>query len=164
MREQVVVASPYNNEHIKLIEEYETRNGLKNSTSEYLQKTRNMMSEIDYKQLEQARPEILKTLFIQSDEQIITVAHLMGEKDRKVCQMTIDNTASSKWQEKMLQEAENFAFTTLGMEEVVLLQEEGTRIPTTYFSNHGFEDLGVESGMQIYMKSRNIEKNSAYQM
>ena len=64
----------------------------------------------------------------------------------------------------MLQEAENFAFTTLGMEEVVLLQEEGTRIPTTYFSNHGFEDLGVESGMQIYMKSRNIDKNSAYQM
>ncbi len=57
----MVVASPYNNEHIKLIEEYETRNGLKNSTSEYLQKTRNMMSEIDYKQLEQERPEILKT-------------------------------------------------------------------------------------------------------
>ena len=85
MREQVVVASPYNNEHIKLIKEYETRNGLKNSTSEYLQKTRNMMSEIDYKQLEQERPEILKTLFIQSDEQIITVAHLMGEKDRKMC-------------------------------------------------------------------------------
>ena len=56
MKEQIVVANPYNDEHIRLIEEYESRNDLKNSTSEYLQKTRYMMSEIDYKQLEQERP------------------------------------------------------------------------------------------------------------
>lgn len=163
MREQLVVASPYNDEHIKLIEEYETRNGLKSSTSEYLHKTRNMMSEIDYKQLEQERPEVLKTLLLLNGKQIITTAHLIGEKDRKVCQMTIDNTTSPKWQEKMLEEAEIYAFTTLGMEEVVLFQE-GTQIPTTYFSNHEFDDLGVESGMQVYMKSKNMEKNNTYQI
>lgn len=164
MREQVVVASPYNNEHIKLIKEYETRNGLKNSTSEYLQKTRNMMSEIDYKQLEQERPEILKTLLFLNGEKVMTIAHLMGEKDRKVCQMTMDNTSSPKWQEKLLEEAENYAFTTLGMEEIVFLQEEGTHIPTTYFSNHEFDDLGLENGMQVYMKSRSVEKNAIHHM
>ncbi|MDD6757319.1 MAG: hypothetical protein PUE33_04575 [bacterium] len=163
MKEQVVVANPYNDEHIRLIEEYESRNDLKNSTSEYLQKTRYMMSEIDYKQLEQERPEILKTLLLLRGDKIITVAHLVGEKDRKVCQMTIDNTTSPKWQEKMLEEAENYAFTTLGMEEVVLFQD-GTQIPTTYFSNHEFDNLGVEYGMQVYMKSRNIEKNTTYQI
>ena len=78
MKEQVVVANPYNDEHIRLIEEYESRNDLKNSTSEYLQKTRYMMSEIDYKQLEQERPEILKTLLLLRGDKIITVAHLVG--------------------------------------------------------------------------------------
>ena len=81
MKEQVVVATPYNDEHIRLIEEYESRNDLKNSTSEYLQKTRYMMSEIDYKQLEQERPEILKTLLLLRGDKIISVAHLVGEKD-----------------------------------------------------------------------------------
>ncbi len=164
MKEKVIIASAYNDEHIKLIEEYETRNSLKKSTSEYLQKTRNMISEIDYRQLEQERPEIVKTLLLLSGKKIITIAHLVGEKDRKVCQMTIDNTTSPKWQEKMLEEAENYAFSTLGMEEVVLLQEEGTQIPIAYFSVHRFEDLGVESGMHVYMKSRNIEKKIAYQI
>lgn len=164
MREQVVVASPYNKEHIRLIEEYETRNGLKNSTSEYLKRTRNMMSETDYKQLEQEQPEVLKTLFFLNNEQVITMAHLMGEKDRKFCQMTIDNTSSLKWQEKILEEAENYAFTNLGMEEIVLLQEEGTHIPTTYFSSHEFDDLGLENGMQVYMKSKDVEKNTIHHM
>ncbi len=164
MREQIVIASPYNDEHINLIEEYETKNRLKNSTSEYLQRTKSMMSEIDYKQLEQERPEILKTLLLVNEEKVITIAHLIGEKDRKVCQMTIDNTTSAKWQEKLLEEAENYAFTTLGMEEIVLLEEQGTNIPITYFSSHEFDDLGLENGMQVYMKSRNVEKNTIHRV
>ena len=71
--------------------------------------------------------------------------------------MTIDNTSNFKHQEKLLEEAENYAFTTLGMEEIIILQEKSRSIPSNYFKNRSFEDLGMESNMQVYMKSRSSE-------
>lgn len=164
MREQIVIANPYNETHIKLFQEYERENKISNTTSEYLQKIKSMMSESDYQQLEHEKPELVQILFLEQDDKIVTAAHLIGEKDRKVCRMAIDNTTLPKYQEKLLQEAENYAFTTLGMEEIVFLQEEGSRITSTYFKNHNFEDLGMESGKNVYMKSKISEKFSKYQI
>ena len=164
MKEKIEVANPYNEEHIIRLKEYEDKNQLSNTTSNYLLKTKNMLSEADYRQLEQTTPEIERTLFLSQNGNIITVAHLLGEKDRKICRMTIDNTASTKFQEKLLMEAENYAFTSLGMEDVVLLQEEGNHIPSSYLKEQGFDDLGIESGMQVYTKSKELEKVTTYQM
>lgn len=122
-----------------------------------------MLSEADYRQLEQTTPEIARTLFLSQNGNIITVAHLLGEKIVN-CRMTIDNTASTKFQEKLLMEAENYAFTSLGMEDVVFLQEEGNHIPSSYLKEQGFDDLGIESGMQVYTKSKELEKVTTYQM
>lgn len=164
MKEKVEVANPYNEEHINLLKKYENKNQLANTTTNYLLKTRNMLSEVDYRQLEQESPEIARTLFLTQNGNVMTVAHLLGEKDRKICRMTIDNTASIKIQERLLTEAQNYAFTNLGMEDVVLLQEEGNHIPSSYLKEQGFDDLGIESGMQVYTKSRESEKLTTYQM
>ena len=164
MKEKVEVANPYNEEHINLLKKYEDKNQLANTTTNYLLKTRNMLSEVDYRQLEQESPEIARTLFLTQNGNVMTVAHLLGEKDRKICRMTIDNTASIKIQERLLTEAKNYAFTNLGMEDVVLLQEEGNHIPSSYLKEQGFDDLGIESGMQVYTKSRESEKLTTYQM
>ena len=163
MKEKIEVANPYNEEHITMFKEYENKNQLPNTTSNYLLKTKSMLSEADYRQLERTTPEIARTLFLSQNGNIITVAHLLGEKDRKICRMTIDNTASMRLQEKLLMEAENYAFTSLGMEDVVLLQEEGNHIPSSYLKEQGFDDLGMECGMQVYTKSREI-KTATYQM
>ena len=164
MKEKIEVANPYNEEHIIRLKEYEDKNQLANTTTNYLLKTRNMLSEVDYRQLEQESPEIARTLFLTQNGNVMTVAHLLGEKDRKICRMTIDNTASIKIQERLLTEAQNYAFTNLGMEDVVLLQEEGNHIPSSYLKEQGFDDLGIESGMQVYTKSRESEKLTTYQM
>ena len=164
MKEKIEVANPYNEEHINLLKKYEDKNQLANTTTNYLLKTRNMLSEVDYRQLEQESPEIARTLFLTQNGNVMTVAHLLGEKDRKICRMTIDNTASIKIQERLLTEAQNYAFTNLGMEDVVLLQEEGNHIPSSYLKEQGFDDLGIESGMQVYTKSKELEKVTTYQM
>lgn len=164
MKAKIEVANPYNEEHINLLKKYEDKNQLANTTTNYLLKTRNMLSEVDYRQLEQESPEIARTLFLTQNGNVMTVAHLLGEKDRKICRMTIDNTASIKIQERLLTEAQNYAFTNLGMEDVVLLQEEGNHIPSSYLKEQGFDDLGIESGMQVYTKSRESEKLTTYQM
>ena len=164
MKEKIEVANPYNEEHITMFKEYEDKNQLSNTTSNYLLKTKSMLQEADYRQLEQEKPEIARTLFLSQNGKIITSAHLLGEKDRKICRMTIDNTASTNQQEKLLVEAQNYAFTSLGMEDFVLLQEEGNHIPSSYLKEQGFEDLGIEAGMQVYTKSRQTEKITTYQM
>lgn len=164
MKEQVVIANPYNDEHIHMFQRYESQNNISSSTSQYLIRIRNMMKEEEFRRLEQENTEITRTIFLQKKGEIITAAHLIGEKDRKICRMIIDNTTSHQQQEKLLTEAERYAFTSLGMEEVILLQEQGDQIPSTYFASHEFEDLGVESGMQVYMKSKGPEKQETYQI
>lgn len=164
MKEQVVVANPYNEEHIHMFQRYEEQNNISSKTSQYLMRTRTSMKEEEFRRLEQENTEITRIIFLQKKGEIITVAHLVGEKDRKICRMIIDNTASHQQQEKLLAEAERYAFTSLGMEEIILLQEQGNQIPSTYFASHEFEDLGVESGMQVYMKSKVPEKQATYQI
>lgn len=164
MKERAVVANPYNKEHIELIKKYENNYGVENTTSKYLTEICSMMTEIDYRQLEQERPEITQTLFLSDGKQILTMAHLMGEKDRKVCKITIDNTGSPAWQESLLKQTEDYAFTTLGMEEIILLQEDGRQFSKNTLEKHGFDDLGKELGMQVYTKSRMAEKTTTYQM
>lgn len=164
MNEQVVVANPYNEEHIHMFQRYEEQNNICAKTSQHLMKTKTLMKEEEFRRLEQENTEITRILFLQKKGKIITAAHLVGEKDRKICRMIIDNIASHQQQEKLLAEAEKYAFTCLGMEEIILLQEQGNQIPSTYFASHEFEDLGVESGMQVYMKSRAPEKQPTYQI
>ena len=48
MKEKIEVANPYNEEHIIRLKEYEDKNQLSNTTSNYLLKTKNMLSEADY--------------------------------------------------------------------------------------------------------------------
>ena len=163
MKQIIEVANPYKEEHIKLLEQYEKENNLTHATSEYLKQAKSLMSEVDYKQLEQEKPEIVKTLFLQQEEKIMTAVHLLGEKDRKVCRINIDNTSTAKLQEKLLQAAEQYAFN-LGMEEIMILQDEGSRISSNYFKIKGFDNLGKEGSLQIYLKSKPTQKSFSHQI
>ena len=162
MKEKIEVANPYNEEHINMFKEYEQKYQLSNSTSDDLLQIRNMLSESEYKKLEQQRPEVVKTLFTSINGRIISVAHLTGEKDLRRCRITIDSTPNTKAKERLLTEAENYAFINLRMAEVAVLQETGNSISPNYFKQHGFDDLGTISGMRVYTKSKEVEKIESY--
>lgn len=163
MKETVVVADSTNENHIKLIKEYEGKNNLENIIVQYLKKDTTLLSRIDSNQQQQETAEITKILFLVSNGTIRALSCLIGETDRKLCQMTIYQS-STKWGERLLEEAENYAFFTLQMEDIALFQEEKTPLPATYLSDHGFMDLGLASGRQVYMKSRGTKERKAYQM
>ena len=75
MKENILIANPYNEEHIRLFQQYEQRNNLSPTTSSYLIKIKNTMSEQEYKQLEQERPEVAKTIFMVQNGKILTTIH-----------------------------------------------------------------------------------------
>lgn len=162
MKEKVIVANPYNDDHISMLEEYENNNGISHTTSDYLKNIKNMLSEVDYRQLEQERPEVVTTLLLIRKNEILTMAHLIGEKDRRVCRITVDSTAQPRQQEKLLDESEKYAFGTLGMEDIIYMQEAGNHIPSQYFLNRGYDDLGIEDDMHIYSLSKTAEKTSSH--
>ena len=162
MKENILIANPYNEEHIRLFQQYEQRNNLSPTTSSYLIKIKNTMSEQEYKQLEQERPEVAKTIFMVQNGKILTTIHLIGEKDRKSCRATTDNMSTAKVEEKMLEELENYVFTTLGMEELIILQEISKEKSTNSFIKSNYEDLGMEEGMHVYMKTKPNKKQTAY--
>lgn len=164
MKEKIEVANPYNEEHISMFQFYETKNKLPNTISNNLQNTRSILTETEYKQLEQELPEINKIVFISQNKNIIAVAHLLGEKDRKLCRIIIDKATNIKFKEKLLTEAENYAFVSLGMEDIVFLQEVNGQISSNYLKRQGFDDLGTEAEMQVYTKSKESNKKTAYQM
>lgn len=164
MKEKIEVANPYNEEHINMFKEYEQNYRPSNSTYGNLLQTRNMLSESEYKKLEQERPEIVKTLFTSINGRITSVAHLTGEKDLRRCRIIIDSATNKKAQERLLTEAENYAFTNLKMAEVAVLQGSENSISPSHFKQHGFDDLGTVSGMQVYTKSKEAEKIESYHM
>ena len=164
MKEKIEVVNPYNEEHISMFQAYEEKNKLPNTISSNLQKTKNILTESEYRQLELELPEVNKILFISQNKNIMAVAHLLEEKDRKICRIIMDKATNIKFKEKLLIEAENYVFTNLGMEDIVFLQEENGQLSSNYLKKQGFDDLGTESQMQVYTKSKEINKKAAYQM
>ena len=164
MKEKIEVVNPYNEEQISMFQAYEEKNKLPNTISSNLQKTKNILTESEYRQLELELPEVNKILFISQNKNIMAVAHLLEEKDRKLCRIIMDKATNIKFKEKLLIEAENYVFTNLGMEDIVFLQEENGQLSSNYLKKQGFDDLGTESQMQVYTKSKEINKKAAYQM
>ena len=70
--------------------------------------------------------------------------------------------STAKVEEKMLEELENYVFTTLGMEELIILQETSKEKSTNSFIKSNYEDLGMEEGMHVYMKTKPNKKQTAY--
>ena len=50
------------------------------------------------------------------------------------------------------------------MEDIVFLQEVNGQISSNYLKRQGFDDLGTEAEMQVYTKSKESNKKTAYQM
>lgn len=159
MKEKVVIVNPYNKEHIRLLEEYEVRNKIIGLSKKF-QDIATSIPEEQYKKKENESAQRKKTLFLLKYHEVLTCAHLMDEKDRKSCRIKIDTQGTQRQQEILLDYAINYAFEILGTEEIFFLMERKNNISPLYLQTHQFEDLDLEEGMHIFMKSKEKENCS----
>lgn len=137
-KESLYLLNLSNQNHIKLLEEFEKENSL--SLRENLDNDN--PNEID------------EIVFLEKDNSIKTLCQIHGERDIKTCNLTLFNTSSMNSTSKLLKYVTSYALELLGMEKIALhLSNKDMNMKSILIEND-FEDLGEENGITIFLKER----------
>ncbi len=149
MQDGVVILNNSHQENISLFRQYADLNNTPSTI-------------FDTVKTESVYPEEHTLLGLYKNGVILDVAHLQTERDLKVGRIELDGVSSKKDQRELLKQTENYAYTNLGMEEVVLIQNENGGLDTSYLISEGYEDLGMEDEKHIFIKPKQIEKDISF--
>lgn len=155
--ERFFIADPYNDEHIRLITDFEETNGITTVTSTLLRNIRQTRTEEKYKEESKESNEIHQSLFLQDESSITDTCHVQAEKDMKACRIFFAPIALNH-KRKLVTLATDYAFDVLGMEDVfVTVTTGGTdRLLIETLEEKGFENLGEDNGSITYLKEKEL--------
>lgn len=156
--EKFFIADPYNDEHIKAFNQFESSNGINTKTGAYLKQTRQSLSKEKYDSLQKKQNEIEQSLFLQDDLVIKDSCHIKGEKDIKICTLFFAPLNFKSKNRKLLSLATDYAFNVLGMEEVFVSTAYDDKNLQDILINKGFENLGETEGNITFLKERENQK------
>ena len=148
---KLTVVSPYNNEHMELLDNFERDNNLTTDATTALLTTRGQFTEEEYQEHLSKDNEISLTLY--TGQKSITDACIIHvSKDIKTCNIYYA-PLSQKKKRPIIDLAADYALNVLGMEEVFV------SIKTTEKSlidslEQSFENLGEENGYVTYLKEK----------
>ena len=153
--ERFFIADPYNDEHIRLISDFEETNEITTVTSTLLRNIRQTRTEEKYKIESRESNEIHQSLFLQKDNAITDTCHIQGEKDIKACKVFFAPISQVK-DRKLIDLATNYAFDVLGMNDVFVILSKTPRDQLLGLSlkQSGYENLGEENGNITYLKEK----------
>ena len=84
-KEELFQVNPFNNNHIKMIQDFERENEIKTRTTDFLNKLTKEMTKEEYEKNKLNSNEIEESLFIKEAKKIKDSCHIYGEKDIKSC-------------------------------------------------------------------------------
>ncbi len=153
--ERFFIADPYNDEHIRLISDFEELNGITTVTSTLLRNIRQTRTEEKYKAEVKESNEIHQSLFLQNENSITDTCHVQAEKDMKSCRIFFAPIISQTGR-KLVNLATDYAFDVLGMEDVFVTVTAGDtdRQLSEDLEQSGFENLGEDQGTITYLKEK----------
>lgn len=155
--ERFFIADPYNDEHIRLIAEFEEANEITTVTSTLLRNIRQTRTEEKYKEEVKDSNEIHQSLFLQDEEAITDSCHIQAEKDMKSCRIFFAPISTGR-SRKLIPLATDYAFDVLGMEDVFVTISSGSTDHELMenLELNGFENLGENEGNIMYLKEKQI--------
>ena len=155
--ERFFIADPYNDEHIRLIANFEENNGITTVTSTLLRNIRQTRTEDKYKEEVKQSNEIHQSLFLQDDEKITDTCHVQAEKDMKSCRIFF--APVNMRSRRLVPLATDYAFEVLGMEDVFVTVDGSTDHELIEnLELNGFENLGENDGNIMYLKEKQFDK------
>ena len=95
--ERLLVIDPYNDNHQRMLKDFEEKNDILIRMSEQLGILRSSVPQETYLAEKKLKNEIEENLFLEKDSEIIDMCHLHAEKDIKIGRM---NLAPIKAKEK----------------------------------------------------------------
>lgn len=152
--EKYVIANPYNEKHLQLFEEFETKNHFPINTTNYLREKASLYSKTEYDQIIKKSNNIEQILFLEDDGSIVDTCHIQGEKDRKICTIYFAQINTFGKNRSLLNLSSDYALNILGMEEIMVTIKNTDKILRDNLENMGFESLGENDGDLIFIKGK----------
>lgn len=155
---KLTVVSPYNNQHMELLDNFERDNNLSADATTALLTTRGQKTEEEYKEHLAKDNEISLTLF--TGQKSITDACIIHvSKDIKTCNIYFA-PLSQKKKRPIIDLAADYALNILGMEEV-FVSIKSTERTLVDSLEQSFENLGEEDGYITYLKEKESQAVSS---
>lgn len=161
--ERLFLVDPYNKEHNDLIRDFEIRNELPASTTEYIQNIRQIPKE-EYLKRKKEGNEIIEILYLEQGGVIKDCCTIDGEKDIRSCKITFPVLKNRIRNRSLVTTATDYAQNSLGMIEVFTVLPPQNLNMSTQLESQGYEDLGENNGMTIYLnENKKTKENSIKQ-
>ena len=155
------IADPFNDEHIKLFEEFETINNDKKPVYTYLTGIRKAYNSKEaFKKVEDKNNELNVIAFTMADNKMKDYCYIKGEKDRKVCELFFAQLNSAQNSRPIMQRVSKYVLDIMGMEQVYVSLTGDEKKLYSQLINHGYEDIGEVNGKITFIK----EKEEEYEM
>ena len=152
--EKIISINPYDDNDIKLIEEYENNNHLNNKLSNNIKKIRNTISKEKYLEKRKNSNEIEENLYIEKNSKIIGYCHLHGEKDIKSCKISFIFDGNNIKRRKAISMITEYIIGHYGMQEVFTSISSSDKETINALNIYGYENLGEENGEVLFLKEQ----------
>lgn len=131
----------YNNEHhLKLLHEFEEREG--------------SFNKIHQKKNRTSQNIITEGLFLEENDIIKDACFIEGEKDIRTCNIFFYPLKEKYKNRRLISLATDYALNILNMQVVVIRPEETDKELISILQNKGFECLGKDNNTIIFLKEK----------
>lgn len=151
--EKLFIIDPYNDEHLKLFDEFEKENNIPTKTSTYFKELRKKITRKEYEHQQKTSNEINQNLFFQHKDLKDSCA-IQGERDIKLCNLSFAKLKKNIKNRPLLPLAIDYAFTVLAMEDIFITISTQDKNLKLNLEHSGFENLGEENGKITYLKEK----------
>lgn len=151
MKQALYILDPYDDDQVELF-------SFEDTVLAYINKIRNNMNSSEYKENKKNNNEIEEFLFTMEDNKIKDYCHLQGEKDIKVCHITFPLMNLRK--RPLLTLASAYASSVVEAEEVFIKIDPKDKDTIKILEDSGFESLGEEGNILIYLQDKELELNT----
>lgn len=155
------IADPFNDEHIKLFEEFENINNNKRPVTTYLTGIRKAYNNKEaFNKIENNNNEINIIAFTMNDNLMKDYCYIKGEKDRKVCELFFARLNSNPNNRPIMRKVSNYVLNIMGMELINVSITDDEKKLYSQLTSNGYEDIGEVNGKTTLI----IEKEDVYEM
>lgn len=158
MTEKLFIADPYNEDHISLFKEFETRNNFNNKTSTVLENIKNNYTKEQYEEALKDKNIINEYLFLEDKGYMKDYCFINAEKDRKSTTLELPIFEDAPKNRTIISMATDYSFNVLGMQTVAVITDLNNKKLIENLEKKSFENLGEENGKIIFVKENEIEK------
>lgn len=145
-----IIANPYSDEHIELLNNFEQELGQESHMTQKLLGIRQSQTEQEYKT--SRTNEIDTTLLLIEDGKIIDGCNIQGARDIKTC--TIFFAPINQKNRPLITQATDYALDGLDMEEIFVSIKVTDKNMIGNLESRDYENLGEEDGYITYLKEK----------